>query len=49
MLPMSGLVGSVVLAGELEPFLPWLVWASLTHVGKDAAMGNGQLRLEPQP
>jgi hypothetical protein len=47
MVPMGGLVGSVTLEGELEPFLPWLVWGSLTHVGKDAAMGNGQLRLEP--
>jgi hypothetical protein len=47
MVPMSGLVGSVVLAGDLEPYLPWLVWGSLTHVGKDAAMGNGRLRLEP--
>jgi hypothetical protein len=45
-LPMSGLVGSVDLVGDLRPFLPWLVWGTLTHVGKDAAMGNGQLRLE---
>jgi hypothetical protein len=45
-LPMSGLVGHVELAGELEPFLPWLVWGCLTHVGKDAAMGNGMLALE---
>ncbi len=49
MVPMSGLVGSVVLEGELEPFLPWLVWATLIHVGKDAAMGNGRIRLEALP
>ncbi len=47
MVPMGGLVGEVVVAGDLGPFLPWLVWGTLTHVGKDAAMGNGQLRLEP--
>jgi hypothetical protein len=47
LVPMSGLLGSVVLEGELEPFLPWLVWGTLTHVGKDAAMGNGRLCLEP--
>jgi len=46
MVPMGGLLGEVVLEGELEPLLPWLVWGSLTHVGKDAAMGNGQYRLE---
>ena len=47
MTPMSGLVGSVVVEGGLAPFLPWLVWGTLTHVGKDAAMGNGMLQLEP--
>ena len=46
MVPMGGLVGEVVLEGELGPFLPWLVWGSFVHVGKDAAMGNGQFRLE---
>jgi hypothetical protein len=44
-LPMGGLVGEVVLEGELEPLLPWLLWGSLVHVGKDAAMGNGWLGL----
>jgi hypothetical protein len=46
-LPMGGLVGDVVLEGALPPLLPWLVWASLVHVGKDAAMGNGALALQP--
>jgi hypothetical protein len=49
MVPMGGLVGDVILEGELTPFLPWLVWGSLVHVGKDAAMGNGQFRLEALP
>lgn len=48
MLPMGGLVGSFTLecdGADLKPFLPWLVWGTFTHVGKDAAMGNGQYRL----
>ena len=45
MLPMGGIVGGVVLEGDLAPLLPWLVWGTLVHVGKDAAMGNGELRL----
>ena len=47
MLPMSGLMGSLVVQGDLRPFLPWLVWGTFTQVGKDAAMGNGMFRLEP--
>lgn len=46
LVPMSGLVGTVELEGELEPLLPWLVWGTLTQVGKDAAMGNGCFRLQ---
>lgn len=46
MVPMGGLLGEVTLEGNLGPFLPWLVWGSLVQVGKDAAMGNGQFRLE---
>jgi hypothetical protein len=45
-LPMGGLLGGVTVDGELAPLLPWLVWGTLTHVGKDAAMGNGRYRLE---
>jgi hypothetical protein len=46
LLPMGGLVGEVVLEGDLAPLLPWLVWGTLVHVGKDAAMGNGLLSLD---
>jgi hypothetical protein len=45
LLPMGGLVGDVLLGGDLTPLLPWLVWGTLVHVGKDAAMGNGALAL----
>lgn len=40
-LPMGGLTGSVTYTGELEPFLPLLVWGQFSHVGKYAVMGNG--------
>jgi hypothetical protein len=46
LLPMGGLVGEVVLEGNVEPLLPWLVWGTLVHVGKDAAMGNGAFTFE---
>ena len=39
--PMGGLVGQVTFEGNLEPFLPWLVWGEIVHVGKDAVKGNG--------
>jgi hypothetical protein len=39
--PMGGLVGQVTFEGDLEPFLPWLVWGEVVHVGKDAVKGNG--------
>jgi len=43
--PLSGLVGRVTFAGDLEPFLPWLVWGAVMHVGKEATKGNGWYRL----
>lgn len=43
--PLSGLSGRVTFAGELEPFLPWLVWGTVMHVGKEATKGNGWYRL----
>ncbi len=43
--PIGGLVGEVVYEGELAPFLPWLVWGEIAHVGKDTTKGNGWYRL----
>lgn len=43
--PIGGLVGRITFAGDLTPFLPWLVWGEITHVGKDATKGNGWYRL----
>jgi CRISPR-associated endoribonuclease Cas6 len=39
-LPIGGLVGTISFEGELAPFLPWLQWAGLLGVGKDATKGN---------
>lgn len=46
-IPVGGLVGQVVVEGDLEPFLPWLVWAGITGVGKYADRGNGRIELVP--
>jgi hypothetical protein len=43
--PMGGFVGQVTFEGALEPFLPWLVWGEVVHVGKDAVKGNGWMRI----
>jgi len=43
--PIGGLVGEVTFEGDLRPFAPWLVWGSITHVGKDATKGGGWYRL----
>ena len=43
--PRGGFVGRVTFAGDLEPFLPWLVWGEVVHVGKDAVKGNGWYRI----
>jgi len=46
--PTSGFIGEVTFAGDLTPFLPWLLWGQFTHVGKDAVKGNGWYRLTTQ-
>ena len=46
--PMGGLVGRVTFEGNLEPFLPWLVWGEVVHVGKDAVKGNGWYEIRCQ-
>jgi hypothetical protein len=38
---ISGIVGSTAYAGDLTPFWPWLLWGSVTHLGKWAVKGNG--------
>ncbi len=47
--PIGGLVGAITFAGDLAPFLPWLVWGEIAHVGKDTTKGNGWYRLTRTP
>jgi hypothetical protein len=40
--PIGGLMGRVTFrADDWTPFLSWLVWGEIVHVGKDAVKGNG--------
>ncbi|TAK33658.1 MAG: CRISPR system precrRNA processing endoribonuclease RAMP protein Cas6 [Chloroflexota bacterium] len=43
--PDGGFVGRVTFAGNLEPFLPWLIWGEAVHVGADTTRGNGIIRV----
>jgi hypothetical protein len=43
--PIGGLEGEITFRGDLRPFLPWLLWASVTHIGKDCTKGDGWVRM----
>ncbi len=45
--PIGGLVGRISFEGDLAPFLPWLVWGEIVHVGKDTTKGNGLYQIIP--
>jgi hypothetical protein len=45
--PISGFTGDVTLVGDLTPFLPWFLWGSVLHIGKNAVKGNGWFDLIP--
>ncbi|HOG47150.1 MAG TPA: CRISPR system precrRNA processing endoribonuclease RAMP protein Cas6 [Anaerolineae bacterium] len=45
-LDYGGLLGRVRYAGDLRPFLPFLLLGSLIHVGQKCDAGNGLYRLE---
>lgn len=38
---LSGFVGEVSFAGNIRPFLPYLLWGQATHIGKNTVKGNG--------
>jgi hypothetical protein len=46
---LGGVVGTLVLAGNLEPFLPLLRTAEVVHVGKGATFGLGKIVVEAAP
>jgi hypothetical protein len=39
--PTGGFVGQIVLKGELAELLPWLLWGSFLHAGKNSVKGDG--------
>lgn len=42
--PIGGFVGRAILEGDrgaMRALLPWLLWGSIVHVGKDTVKGNG--------
>src|SRR5690606_6696625 len=48
---ISGLVGSVLYSAPhsvWKELLPWLIWGTLTQVGKDVVKGNGVFRLKKE-
>lgn len=44
--PIGGIVGDVTFEGDLSPFLTYLVWGQIVHVGKDVTKGNGYFLIE---
>ena len=44
---LGGIVGRLVLEGELEPFAPLLRAAEVVHLGKGATFGLGKVVVEP--
>ena len=46
-LPAGGFVGQATYtAPDWEPLLPWLLWGTLVHVGKNAVKGEGMFTLD---
>ncbi len=43
--PVGGLIGHICFSGDVAPFLRYLLWGQVTHVGKDATRGNGWYRI----
>jgi len=42
---LGGVVGRLVLEGDLEPLAPWLAWGERFHVGKATSFGLGKIRV----
>ena len=45
--PLHGVLGELLLAGPLLPFLPFLRLAEQVHVGKSTSFGLGRIQVEP--
>ena len=46
-MPVSGVMGSFLLRGDWQPLWPVLYLAQWLHAGKNAAFGNGGIRVHP--
>jgi hypothetical protein len=42
----SGLMGNMVLEGDLTPFVPWLHAAQILHIGRNTTFGMGRITVE---
>ena len=43
---LGGVVGEAIFEGELEAYLPFLVWGELIHIGKGTTFGLGKYTIE---
>jgi hypothetical protein len=47
---IGGLVGRAIYrAADWRPFLPWLIWGTVLHAGKNAVKGDGWFGIEAGP
>lgn len=46
-IPTGGLIGQVVYAGEIGPFMPLVDFGSKVHLGKNTTHGLGQISIQP--
>ncbi|HUV90560.1 MAG TPA: CRISPR system precrRNA processing endoribonuclease RAMP protein Cas6 [Anaerolineae bacterium] len=47
-IPIGGYMGNATYSGELRPLIPWLLWGTCLHVGKNAVKGDGWFEMLPQ-
>lgn len=42
--PMGGFLGTATYEGPFAPLLPYVLWGTVTHIGRDITKGNGWFR-----
>ena len=42
---LSGLLGELEFAGDLTPFVPWLLAAQILHIGRNTTFGMGRVEV----
>ena len=42
---LSGLLGELEFAGDLTPFVPWLLAAQILHIGRNTTFGMGRIEV----